>query len=433
MLLLVDVMNGELHAGNFDSSFDAPDGIAATVNILHISLPKPTSDAFPRTKPWLIQHNPRSSLELKLIGAKYFNKAGGNFVKGASVFGYGNGTSKGGSPKARVAAYKVCWSSCYDADILAGFDAAIHDGVDVLSVSLGGFASDYISDTIAIGSFHAVKRGIVVVASAGNDGPTDGSVTNVAPWLFTVGASTLDREFPTYVDLGNKQKFKGQSLSADSLPSGKIYPLVSGGSAKFINASVEAAQICVSGTLDPKLVKGKIVVCVRGDTGRVDKGKQALLAGAVGMILVNDELSGNGLIADPHLLPASHISYKDGLAVLAYINSTKTPTAYITRPTTKLRTKPAPSMASFSSKGPNTVTPGILKPDITAPGVSIIASYSGAVGPSGQDYDTRRVAFNTESGTSMSCPHISGIAGLLKTLHPDWSPSAIRSAIITTG
>ncbi|KAL6990590.1 hypothetical protein U1Q18_008707 [Sarracenia purpurea var. burkii] len=89
-------------------------------------------------------------------------------------------------------------------------------------------------------------------------------------------------------------------------------------------------------------------------------------------------------------------------------------------------------MASFSSKGPNTVTPEILKPDITAPGVSIIAAYTGAKSPTENALDERRTAFITESGTSMSCPHVSGVAGLLKKLHPDWSPAAIKSAIMTT-
>lgn len=118
-------------------------------------------------------------------------------------------------------------------------------------------------------------------------------------------------------------------------------------------------------------------------------------------------------------------------------------------------------MAAFSSQGPNRVNPEILKvilefyfflffkilvnpialsiivpgmqPDITAPGVSIIAAYTEATSPTGLSFDKRRVSFNSESGTSMSCPHISGIAGLLKALHPEWSPSAIKSAIITTG
>ena len=106
---------------------------------------------------------------------------------GASVFGYGNGTAKGGSPGARVAAYKVCWppvngsGECFDADIMAGFDAAISDGVDILSVLLGGDAGDYFDDAISIGSFHAVKKGIVVVTSPENSGPEPSTVPNVPP------------------------------------------------------------------------------------------------------------------------------------------------------------------------------------------------------------------------------------------------------------
>ncbi|GFP88250.1 subtilisin-like protease sbt5.4, partial [Phtheirospermum japonicum] len=190
--------------------------------------------------------------------------------------------------------------------------------------------------------------------------------------------------------------------------------------------------LCKAGTLDPQKVNGKILVCLRGGNARVDKGEQAALAGAIGMVLVNDRATGNEIIADAHVLPASHINYKDGLALLSYINSTRSPVARITKPTTQLGTKPAPFMAAFSSVGPNTITPEILKPDITAPGVSIIAAYSRALAPTEEDFDTRRVWFNSESGTSMSCPHVSGVAGLLKTLHPKWSPAAIKSAIMTT-
>lgn len=139
--------------------------------------------------------------------------AGGNFVAKASVFGLGKGTAKGGSPKARVAAYKVCWppvrgNECYDADILAAFDMAIHDGVDVLSVSLGGEPSKFFNDSTEIGSFHAVKHGIVVICSAGNSGPSDSTVSNIAPWQITVGASTMDRDFPSYVVLGHNKRYK---------------------------------------------------------------------------------------------------------------------------------------------------------------------------------------------------------------------------------
>jgi subtilisin family serine protease len=193
----------------------------------------------------------------------------------------GNGTAKGGSPKARVAAYKVCYppvdgDECFDADILAAFDAAISDGVDVLSVSLGGNPTAFFNDSVAIGSFHAVKHGIVVICSAGNSGPVDGTVSNVAPWEITVGASTMDREFPSYVVLGNKISFKvsypfllvpfsslnlkrdyfdnkmsrlktclmilqGESLSAKALPKNKFFPLMSAADARATNASVENA------------------------------------------------------------------------------------------------------------------------------------------------------------------------------------------------
>ncbi|GMP53249.1 hypothetical protein CsSME_00018766 [Camellia sinensis var. sinensis] len=402
----------------------------------------------------------------KLIGARYFNKgyaaaagplspslnsprdkeghgshtlstAGGNFVAGANVFGYGKGTAKGGSPKARVAAYKVCWppvarNECFDADILAAFDFVIHDGVDVLSVSLGGDHVPFFNDSLAIGSFHAVKHGIVVVNSAGNSGPNDGTVLNLAPWQITVGASTMDRQFPSYVVLGNKMRFKGESISSKALLKNKFFPIISAADAKTSNSSAGDALLCKAGTLDPKKAKGKIMVCLRGDNARIDKGQQAALAGAVGMVLANDEFYWNEITADPHVLPASQINSTDGVAIFAYINSTRFPKAYITHPTTELATKPAPFMAAFSSKGPNTITPEILKPDITAPGLSVIAAYTEAQGPTNEDFDERRVLFNLVSGTSMSCPHVSGIVGLLKTLYPKWSPAAIKSAIMTT-
>lgn len=400
----------------------------------------------------------------KLIGARYFNTgyisetgavnvtnstrdydghgthtlstAGGNFVPGANVLGLGNGTAKGGSPKARVAAYKVCWppvngGECYDSDIMQAFEMAIHDGVDVLSVSLGGGPGEYFRDGIAIGAFHAVKNGILVVCSAGNNGPAPETLSNIAPWIVTVGASTIDRDFEAIVKLHNGKQLKGASLSK-ALAEEKFYPLISGPQAKMAGAPVQDALLCKAGSLDPKKVKGKILVCLRGQTDRVEKGHQAAVAGAVGMILSNDEASGNEIAADAHILPASHLTYKDGVALAAYMNSTKNPSAYISPPSTAYGVKPSPFMAAFSSVGPNTVTPEILKPDITAPGVSIIASYSEAVSPTGLKFDKRRVPFYVESGTSMSCPHISGVAGLLKTLHPDWSPAAIRSAIMTT-
>ncbi|EXB51049.1 Subtilisin-like protease [Morus notabilis] len=411
----------------------------------------------------------------KLIGARYFNKgyaaylktknstlspihnstlfttrdyvghgtytlsiAGGNFVRGANVFGNGNGTAKGGSPKAHVAAYKVCWppvgnEECYDADILAAFEASISDGVDVLSLSIGNDKPmEFFKEAISIGAFHAVKNGIVAVTSAGNSGPDPGTVWDSSPWTLTVGASTIDREFTTYVALGNKKHLKGGSLSSKALPSNKFYPLTGGANAKAAKVSALDALYCKPGALDPKKVKGKILVCLWKEMTSIEMGEQAALAGAVGMILANDIESGNRVNADLHVLPVSHITYNDGKLVLDYLNSSKNPMAYMTGVKTEVGVRPAPLMASFSSRGPNTIEPAILKPDITAPGVDIIAAYSKAAPPTYLTSDTRRVSFIAQSGTSTSCPHVSGIAGLLKTLHPDWSPAAIKSAIMTT-
>ncbi|XP_019246989.1 PREDICTED: subtilisin-like protease SBT5.3 [Nicotiana attenuata] len=371
-------------------------------------------------------------------GSHTLSTAGGNFVEGANIFGYGNGTAKGGSPRARVAAYKACWppiipsDSCTDADVLAAFDMAIHDGVDVLSLSMGGLPVPYVNDSIAIGSFHAVKHGIVVVTSGGNSGAYPGTIANTAPWLITVGASTIDRVFASYVILGNNKRYRGVSLATEAVPHGKSFPIITGASAKLANATALAANFCIGGTLDPKKTKGAILVCHRGASPGFDKCMQATLVGAVGIVILNSEFFGNEMYAEPYYCPATLISYSDGLEVLAYLNSTRKPTAYITRPTTELGTKPAPIVAAFSSIGPNRVTPEILKPDIIAPGVSIIAAYTGVQPPTQMGFDDRRVKFNTMTGTSMSCPHVAGVVGLLKALHPTWSAAAIKSAIMTS-
>ncbi|URE34147.1 Peptidase inhibitor I9 [Musa troglodytarum] len=112
--------------------------------------------------------------------------------------------------------------------------------------------------------------------------------------------------------------------------------------------------------------------------------------------------------------------------------SNPNPTATIAFRGTKVGVRPSPVVAAFSSRGPSAITPGILKPDLMAPGVNILAAWTGSVGPTGQAADPRRTEFNIISGTSMSCPHVSGLAALLKGAHPDWSPGAIKSALMTT-
>ncbi|XP_017224917.1 CO(2)-response secreted protease [Daucus carota subsp. sativus] len=312
---------------------------------------------------------PASSCNRKIIGARNFDKhnqtcrgffghgshtasiAAGAAVAGVSYYGLAAGTAIGGSPNFRIAVYKACQSlDCSESAILAAMDAAIHDGVDIMSLSLGEADTDIRTDPVAIGGFHAVEHGIMVVCSAGNLGPTSSSVVNFAPWLTTVGASSIDRQFVAGVVLGNNEVIKGSAIQFSHLCESPTYPLIDGVLAK-INGSKDSAS--------------------------------------------------------------------------------RNPTATILKSETILGYKPALVIADFSSRGPPALAPNILKPDITAPGVNIIAAWS--------KVESRRAIpgkdlpdYVLESGTSMSCPHISGVAALVKSQHPTWDHSAIRSAIMTT-
>jgi subtilisin family serine protease len=355
--------------------------------------------------------------------------AAGSVVSGASLFGYASGTARGMATRARVAAYKVCWKGgCFSSDILAAIDKAISDNVNVLSLSLGGGMSDYYRDSVAIGAFAAMEKGILVSCSAGNAGPSAYSLSNVAPWITTVGAGTLDRDFPASVSLGNGLNYSGVSLyRGNALPESPL-PLIYAGNA----TNATNGNLCMTGTLSPELVAGKIVLCDRGMNARVQKGAVVKAAGGLGMVLSNTAANGEELVADTHLLPATAVGEKEGDAIKKYVFSEAKPTVKIVFEGTKVGVEPSPVVAAFSSRGPNSITPQILKPDLIAPGVNILAGWSKAVGPTGLPVDERRVDFNIISGTSMSCPHVSGLAALIKSAHPEWSPAAIRSALMTT-
>ncbi|KAL3843372.1 hypothetical protein ACJIZ3_000775 [Penstemon smallii] len=365
-------------------------------------------------------------------GTHTASTAAGRYAFRASMEGYASGIAKGVAPKARLAVYKVCWkgAGCFDSDILAAFDAAVNDGVDVISISIGGgdgISSPYYLDPIAIGAYGAVSRGIFVSSSAGNDGPNGMSVTNLAPWITTVGAGTIDRNFPAEVILNDGRKFSGVSLYAGEPLSNKMYPLIYPGKTGVLSAS-----LCMENSLDPNSVKGKIVICDRGSSPRVAKGLVVKKAGGVGMVLANGASNGEGLVGDAHLIPACAVGSDAGDQIKAYLASNPKASATIKFLGTVIGIKPAPVVASFSGRGPNGLNPEILKPDLIAPGVNILAAWTEAVGPTGLDSDTRKTEFNILSGTSMACPHVSGAAALLKSAHPDWSPAAIRSAMMTT-
>ncbi|KAI9114251.1 hypothetical protein K1719_014901 [Acacia pycnantha] len=380
-------------------------------------------------------------------GTHTLSTAGGDFVPAVSVLRNGNGTAKGGSPRARLAVYKVCWGhdnseDCTDEDLLRAFDQAIDDGVDVLSVSIGRSpvpnVNDIMTNGISIGSFHAVSRGVLVVASAGNDGPELQTVSNVAPWIFTIASSSIDREFSNNNTLSNGLLMKGISLATNST-SRQLVPVLIAGNARLPNVTFDDADHCKPGTLDPNKVRGSILVCRRGRSLRpVDKGQEAKRAGAVKMILQNDEDLNTGT-ADAQVIDTSNVptyTHKDKSNNTSQQDKNpfdvKNLTAFLNNAKTFVPIRPAPKVSAFSSRGPNLILPSILKPDVTAPGQDIIAAYSSGASPTNLDLDVGRFDYNILSGTSMACPHVVGVAGLLKTRYPQWSPAAIKSAIMTT-
>ncbi|KAL3829609.1 hypothetical protein ACJIZ3_018411 [Penstemon smallii] len=386
----------------------------------------------------------------KLIGAKYFkldkrpdpddilspidvdghgthtsSTLAGSPVPNANLYGLAEGTARGAVPSARVAMYKVCWvtSRCADMDILAAFDAAISDGVDIISISIGGLSGSYTSDSIAVGAFHAMRKGILTVASAGNDGPGHNTVSNHAPWILTVAASGTDRQLTSKVVLGNGLKVSGVGISMFE-PKQKFYPLSNGIDVAKNSDSKDASRYCLENSMDPEKVKGKLVHCKLGSWGAdsVIKG-----LGGIGAIIESDSFLDAAQI---FMAPSTMVNSTTGRKINDYVHSTKSPSAVIYK--SEEVKIPAPFIASFSSRGPNLGTQHLLKPDIAAPGIDILASYTPLKSLTGLKGDTQYSKFTFMSGTSMSCPHVGGIAAYVKSFHPNWSPAAIKSAIMTT-
>ncbi|KDP28200.1 hypothetical protein JCGZ_13971 [Jatropha curcas] len=351
--------------------------------------------------------------------------AAGKAVNNASFFGHAKGTAVGIAPKARLAVYKVCSDvGCQSADILAGFDKAVEDGVHVISISIGPTSALPLSmDVIAIGSFGAMENGVIVSAAAGNSGPSYSTVTNIAPWVITVGASTIDRKFPADLLLEDGTTINGISLyTGTAFGKKKFLPLIFAG---------ESGSYCFADTLEEKLVRGKIVLCYRGGSG-VQKGMHVKKAGGVGIVVADLPHSVGSSLADPHVIPGLAINDSSRQVVLKYISSSLKPRAKMVFHGTQVGVKPAPIVAFFSSRGPNERSNYVMKPDVIAPGVQILAGWTNATSITELDGDKRHSEFNIISGTSMACPHVSGIAALLKGAHGDWSPAMIKSAIMTT-
>lgn len=342
--------------------------------------------------------------------------AAGNYVKGASYFGYATGKAVGMAPRARIAMYKVGWYNQASAsDVLAAVDQSIQDGVDILSFSLGYSLDAYLyHDIIAIATFAAMKKGIFVAAAAGNDGPFYGTLVNGAPWAVIVAAGTIDRQLRGMLTLGNGMKITFPSLYPGNFSKDTQLPLIFSG--------------CQS-KMELNKLKGKIVVCK--DNMNIDvQLENAEYAKVSGVVFIS-----NTTLLDYNtktIFPAAVIGDQDGKVVVDYIKQSSNPKASLEFRKTVIGSKPAPKVDDYSSRGPIRSCPTILKPDILAPGTLILASWSPTSSVSEDESVPLFSNFNIATGTSMAAPHVAGVAALIKSVHPDWSPAAIRSALMTT-
>ncbi|KAJ4701734.1 subtilisin-like protease [Melia azedarach] len=381
----------------------------------------------------------------KLIGARFFNKglvsknpnitismnstrdtdghgthtsstAAGNYVEGASYFGYAPGTARGMAPLARVAMYKALWDEgSYTSDIIAAIDQAIIDGIDILSMSLGLDGVALYEDPIAIATFAAIEKNIFVSTSAGNQGPFIGTLHNGIPWVLTVAAGTMDREFGATLTLGTGETVDGSSL----------YPANS----SLSDVPIVFMDQCLNLTALKKIGQ-KIVVCQDKNesiSDQVDNIRDAKVAGGV---FISDFNNLEFFLQSS--FPAVFMDFKTGDFIIHYIKASTEPKASIQFLKTDVDTKPAPRVAGYSSRGPSQSCPFVLKPDIMAPGDLILAAWPSNNAAAEVNSKFLFSNFNLLSGTSMSCPHAAGIGILLKGAHPDWSPAAIRSAMMTT-
>ena len=346
----------------------------------------------------------------------------GNGGVAASILGISFGKVSGIAPRAHLIAYKVCGATgesglCMSSDTVAAVQQAILDGVDVINFSISGGERPYES-AVEQAFLDAYAAGVFVAASAGNSGPGADTVAHRGPWVTTVAASTKDRSFQSSLHV----------MASGGAVLNLVGASIGGGiatAAPVVLAADASDEYCQAAPADGAFA-GKIVVCKRGVNDRVLKSTNVAARGAVGMILYNP--TANTTDTDSHAIPTVHLDDVSGASLLAFLASHAGESATFTAGVATA--VPGDVMAGFSSRGGPGQVLGVSKPDVTAPGVQIVAGNSPApLAPNGRPVGE---LFAAMPGTSMASPHVAGAAALLRQQHPGWTPGQIKSALMTT-
>jgi minor extracellular serine protease Vpr len=347
-------------------------------------------------------------------GTQMASIAAGNAGVAVRVPGQSLGSFGGMAPQARLAIYKACWGApdpaddgCATADLVTAIDRATSDGVDVLSLSVGG-PDEF--DTVERALLGAAEADIVVVAAAGNDGRT-AYAGHPGPWVTTVGGTTAALRKGEVVR-GSTAPLTGAMVATHSVGPAR---LVLGARVRAPGASRDAARVCAPGSLDAGAVAHRIVLCERGVVGRVDKSRAVSLADGVGMVLVND--TRGSLDEDFHSVPTVHLAQGPGRDLKHWLAN---------HPRTRVSLRPVgvvasvPRVASWSSSGDPSAL--LVKPDVVAPATGILGSTP---------EDTSGVAWDFVTGTSAATAYTAGVAATLLARRGLSAPE-VRSALATT-
>ncbi len=374
---------------------------------------------------------PNNGLDLDGHGSHVAGTVAGNELPIIRSFAGGGQMSysiRGVAPRAKLISYKACEDNCAGSWTLAALNQAVRDGVDVINYSIGGSNIDPWSASGSLAMLDARNAGIVVVVAAGNRGPDVGTVTSPsdAPWVLSVANSSHGRRFvnrlwlsggATPAPLGGVILGQGFTGPAGPAPLARdpLHPLCSQGSGD--------QTLPVTGASNPWPINrwsGQIVLCDRGVQARVAKSNNVRLSGGSGSVLLNTAAEGESTLADEHSIPTTHLGFSAAQSILQWLAVGAGHTARIGGAQVEVLPSHADVLTGSSGRGPSIAVPSIIKPDLAAPGTSILSASHQGTGDA------------SLSGTSMAAPHVAGAAALLRGARPGWRADEIISALMTT-